>query len=151
MRCCCRCSCPGRGERAVGQNAPMSTQPDGPPDGLDGRTVLRGVALTVRFVLELAMLAGVAVVVTRLLPGAWGWVVAAVAVVAVATLWGLLLSPKAKVALADGGRLALEAVLFVGTGIGLAAVGMPVVGLTGVGLWALHRVALALLGQRRDH
>ena len=95
----------------------MSTQPDGPSDGLDVRTVLRGVVLTVRFVLELAMLAGVAVVVTRLLPGPWGWVAAAVAVVAVATLWGLLLSPKAKVALPAGVRLAIEAALFVGTGL----------------------------------
>ncbi|AQP46944.1 hypothetical protein BW730_04815 [Tessaracoccus aquimaris] len=129
----------------------MSARPDGKPDGLDARTVLRGVVLTVRFVLELAMLAGVATVVTRLLPGAWGWVAAAVSVVAVATLWGLLLSPKAKVVLPAWGRLALEAVLFVGTGIALAVLGMPVVGLTGVGVWALHRVALALLEQRRDH
>ncbi len=129
----------------------MSTQPDAPTDGRDARTVLRGVVLTVRFVLELAMLAGVAVVVTRLIPGPWGWVAAAVAVVAVATLWGLLLSPKAKVALPAGAGLAIEAALFVGAGIGLGAVGMPVVGLTGAGLWVLHRVALALLEQRRDH
>lgn len=129
----------------------MSTQPDGPPDGLDVRTVLRGAVLTVRFVLELAMLAGVAVVATRLIPGPWGWVAAAVAVVAVATLWGLLLSPKAKVALPAGIRLAIEAALFVGTGIALAVVGMPVAGLTGAGVWVLHRVALALLEQRHDH
>ena len=103
------------------------------------------IALTVRFLLELALLAGVAVLGWTLIPGWWAWPAAAVAVITVATIWGLFLSPKARIALPRPGALGLEALLFVGTCIGLFTIDLGVPAVIGVTAWAIDRAALALL------
>lgn len=111
---------------------------------LDRASPLLAFTLIVRFLLELAMLAGVAALAWRLADGWWRWPAAILAVVAVATLWGLLLSPKAKVNLPASAALALEAALFLGVGAGLIAMGIVVPAVTGVTVWILHRIVLAL-------
>lgn len=118
----------------------MST--DGP---LDGASPARAAALTVRFLLELALLAGVAVLAWSLVPGWWHWPAAGLAVVVVAVLWGLLLSPKATVQLPVAAALVIEAALFLGIGAGLFLTGFAVPAVVGVGLWGVDRAALALL------
>ncbi len=118
----------------------MSSPPLGPRT-----SPIRGAALAVRFLLELALLAGAAVLARQLIAGWWGWAAAIVAVVAVATLWGLFLSPKATVRLPKPAALALEAALFLGIGAGLFTVGLGVPAAVGVGLWMVDRIALALL------
>jgi len=90
---------------------------------LDGASGLRSTALALRFALELALLAGAAALAWRLAPGWWGWPAAILAVALVATLWGL----------------------FLGTGLGLTLIGFGVAAIIGVALWALDRIALAIL------
>lgn len=112
---------------------------------LHGASPARAVALTVRFLLELALLAGVAVLAWQFTTGGWRWPAATLGVVLVAVLWGLFLSPKATVRLPAAGALALEALLFFGVGAGLLLVGQGVPAAIGVGIWILDRIALALL------
>ena len=105
----------------------------------------RRVALTVRFLLELALLAGAAVLAGRIAPAAWSIVAAAVAVIALGTAWGLLLSPKARFDIGGYGRLGLETTLFVGVAAGLVAIGVIVPAVIGLAVWVLDRLALRLL------
>ena len=72
-----------------------------------------GVLLTLRFLLELALLAAWAVVGWQLPDATWQQVLVAIALpTASATVWGLLLSPKARFVMPLAGRLALELLLF---------------------------------------
>lgn len=112
---------------------------------LRGASPARAVALTVRFLLELALLTGVAVLAWQLSSGGWRWPAAALGVVLVAILWGLFLSPKATVRLPASVALGIEALLFLGVGAGLFAVGQGLPAAIGVGIWILDRIALALL------
>lgn len=112
---------------------------------LEGASPARAAALTLRFLLELALLAGVGVLAWSIAPGWWSWPAAILAVVVVATLWGLFLSPKARIPLPPAGGLAIEAVLFVGTGAGLVTLGWGVAAAIGVAVWAVDRIALALV------
>lgn len=102
-------------------------------------------ALTVRFLLELALLVGVAVVAWRVAPDGWRWPAVVAAPIVVATVWGLLLSSKATVVLPSAVRLVIESVLFLGVGAALAAVGHVVPAAIGVALWVVHRITLAVL------
>lgn len=104
------------------------------------------VALTVRFLLELALLAGAAYLAWTTVPG-WGrWPVAALAVVVIGVVWGLFLSPKAAIVVHPAAALVLEAALFVGVGAALAfATPMLIPAVIGVVVWAVDRVALAAL------
>ncbi|WP_286302328.1 YrdB family protein [Microbacterium suwonense] len=112
---------------------------------LDGASAGRTIALTVRFLLELALLAGVAVLTWNLTVGWWRWPAAILGVAVVATVWGLFLSPKAAVPLRQPAPLGIEVALFVGTGAGLLAVGFGISAGIGVGLWIIDRIALALI------
>lgn len=112
---------------------------------LDGASPALAGALTVRFLLELALLTGAAVLVWRLLPGPWQWLVSLLAVGAVAAVWGLFCSPKATIPLPPPAVLAVEAALFLGVGAGLFAVGVVTPAVLGVVAWAADRAALALL------
>lgn len=112
---------------------------------LDGASPLLATALTVRFLLELALLAGVAVLALSLTAGWWRWLAAVLSVVAVAVVWGLLLSPKAAVPLPWPATLGIETVLFVGTGAGLFVIGLGLPAAIGVVLWLIDRIALAIL------
>ncbi|KJL31434.1 DUF2568 domain-containing protein [Microbacterium azadirachtae] len=111
---------------------------------LEGGAALR-VALGLRFLIELALLAGAAIAAVRLLPGWPGWVVAVVAVALIALVWGLLLSPKARLDIRAAGRLCLEALLFGAVGAALWPSGLGLAGAVLFAVWALDRIALALL------
>ncbi|MDR2320146.1 MAG: YrdB family protein [Microbacterium sp.] len=111
---------------------------------LDGGPALR-IALGLRFLIELALLAGTGTAAVRLLPGGAGWAVAVVAVAVLAAVWGLLLSPKARVDIRPAGRLCLEALPFGAVGAALWAGGLGVAGIALLALWALDRIALAVL------
>lgn len=116
------------------------------PGTLDGASAPRALALTVRFLLELALLAGVAALAWNLASGGWRWPAAIPAVIVVGTLWGLLLSPKARFPLPTAGAIVLEAVLFLGTAAGLVATTrLGVIAVIGGALWIADRLALALL------
>ncbi|GAB10472.1 hypothetical protein GOARA_056_02200 [Gordonia araii NBRC 100433] len=108
----------------------------------DGASPRIAAALVVRFVLELALLAAVGVIAWHVVGGGSRWVAVIAAVVGVATLWGLVLSPKARFPLPDKVGLVLEALLFAGAGLGLAAIGHPVVGAVLVVAWVVDRAAL---------
>ena len=145
---------PGRRAR---QSGPVTDEPvpdlqpgrapqpgiDGPAPGLPA-TPMIGVLLTVRLLLELALLAAYAVSAARLVGGAVGWVVGAVVAVVVATLWGLLLSPRRRYDASLPVRIAVELVLFAGAAAGLWLSGLPGWGVT---LLATEAVTLALLGR----
>lgn len=111
----------------------------------DGDSPGLALALTVRFLLELALLAGVAAVAWQVVPGWWRWPAMILVPIAVAVLWGLLLSPKAAVELPGPAKLVIEAALFLGTGVSLFAVGMWIPAVIGVAVWIIDRIALALL------
>lgn len=107
------------------------------------------IALTVRFLLELALLAGTAYLAWWLVPGWWRWPAAIVAVVLVAVVWGLFLSPKAAVPLSLIAALAVEASLFLGLAAALIAIpGFVFPAVVGVGVWIVDRIALAVLKDR---
>ncbi|MGO2747732.1 YrdB family protein [Microbacterium sp.] len=107
--------------------------------------IARKLALTVRFLLELALLAGVAVLAWRVTPAGWNWVAAVIAVVIVATIWGMFLSPKARYDIGGFARLMLEVVLFGGVAAGLITVGLVVAAAVGFVIWVIDRLALRWL------
>lgn len=112
---------------------------------LDNAPPMLVIALTLRFLLELALLAGVAVLAWNLTAGGWRWVAAIVAVALVATAWGLFLSPQAAIPLPSVAALAIEAVLFLGAGAGLLFLGFGVPAAIGIAVWIVDRIALAVL------
>lgn len=113
--------------------------------GFDGDSPALALALTVRFALELALLAGIATVAWHLVPGWWQWPAMILIPIAVAVLWGLLLSPKAPVELPAPAKLVIEAALFIGTGVCLVAIGWWIAAVIGVLVWIIDRIALAVL------
>lgn len=112
---------------------------------LDGASAPLTIALTVRFLLELALLAGIAVLAWNLTGGWWRWPAAILAVATAAIVWGLFLSPKAAVPLPWPAALGIEAALFIGTGAGLFVIGLAIPAGIGVTLWIIDRFVLALL------
>ncbi|WP_407357908.1 YrdB family protein [Microbacterium sp. LTA6] len=120
-----------------------------PANPLDNASPLLATALVARFLIELALLVGAAVAAWRLVPGQWGWVAAIVAPVAVAVVWGLLLSPRARFVLPEPMKLALETVLFVGVALALSLTGLGVPAIIGFVVWAVDRIAIAVLTPRR--
>lgn len=125
-----------------------------PPSGVQARDGGRpreeplrgvhGVALIVRFVAELALLAGAGVLGRRLAPGGWAWLLAVALPALVVLVWGLLLAEKPKVVAPAALRLVLETLLFAGVGAGLVAVGLPVPAIIGFALWLADRIVLAV-------
>ncbi len=111
----------------------------------DNASPMLVMALTVRFLLELTLLVGVAVLAWSLTTDGWRWSAAIVAVAAVATAWGLFLSPKAAIPLPGLAILAIEAALFLGTGVGLLHAGLGVPAAIGCAVRILDRIAIALL------
>jgi hypothetical protein len=89
-------------------------------------TALRGIALTARFLCELAMLGGLAYWGFEAAGGAWAWVLGLGAPVLAAAIWGAFVAPKAKLPVSTPIRLAIELLLFGSTVIGLAIVGRHV-------------------------
>lgn len=107
-----------------------------------------GALLTVRFVLEILLLAAYAVIGTALADGWVGWLLAAMLVLVVAVVWGTWLAPRRRVDSPLRVRLALELALFVLAGLGLALVGHVV---WGVVLVVAEVVAVALLRTPGEH
>ena len=110
-----------------------------------GASLGLAVVLAVRFLLELALLAGVVIVAWHLAPDSWKWLAALLAPAAVAAFWGLVLSPKATFPPPRTVALCLEAGLFIGVAVGLYSVGIGTAAVTGIVIWAAHRVALVIL------
>jgi hypothetical protein len=90
----------------------------------------RASVLTLRFLLELALLAGAAVAGWRAggggIPGA---LLAVLGAVVVAVIWGLAIAPRARRRWPDPRRLILELVLFAVVGGALVATGSAAAGL----------------------
>lgn len=105
---------------------------------------IRGAALTVRFVLELCLVASVGVIAWEMASSGWSWVLAALAIVAVSVVWGLFLSPKAAVKLPGWAALLLEAALFLGAGAGLWLLGFQGLAVLGVVVCAVDRAILSM-------
>ncbi|WBL19851.1 DUF2568 domain-containing protein [Citricoccus sp. NR2] len=57
--------------------------------------VIRGAALSVRFGLEMCLVAAMGVIAWETASPGWRWPLAALAIVVVLVIWGLFLSPKA--------------------------------------------------------
>ncbi|MFB9234473.1 YrdB family protein [Plantactinospora siamensis] len=108
--------------------------------------MLRGLNLTLRFLLELVALAALGY-------GGWqagwsGWsrpLLAVLLPVAGAVLWGLFVAPRARYPLPDPLRLLPEWVVFGGATLALLLTGHPVLAVVFAVLAAANRVALRLL------
>jgi Protein of unknown function (DUF2568) len=109
-------------------------------------TMLRGFALLVRFVLELAALAALAVTGVRVVGGVAGVLVAIALVAAAATTWGLFVAPRARYPLVTPARLAIEVGVFVAAGLGLALSGEYVFAAVLLAVYLLDRLALWTAG-----
>lgn len=89
-------------------------------------SALRGVALTVRFLCELSMLAALAYWGFETGAGPWAWVLGIGAPALAAVTWGMFVAPKARRPVSVPTRLAIELVLFGAAAIGLTVAGQPV-------------------------
>ena len=107
------------------------------------------VLLTLRFLLELALLAAWAVVGWNLADPTWLQVTLAVLLpLASATVWGLYLSPKARLSLPLSVRVVMELALFAAASAGLWVVGFPALGIALFIAEALVLGGLMAVGQR---
>jgi hypothetical protein len=77
--------------------------------------------------------------------GGWRWPATLGVFLIVAACWGLFLSPKATIPLPSVAKLAIEAVLFLGTGTGLFLRGFAIPAVTGAAGWLINRILLATL------
>jgi hypothetical protein len=121
-------------------------QPDpdlpAPPEG--DHPAVRGVALLVRFGLELTLFGAASWSAYTAATGHWWqWPLAALAPVAVIAAWGRWLSPRARHRPAEPAPVLIEAVLFGVVGSMLWALGHPVLGAALAGAWLVDRVVLA--------
>lgn len=78
------------------------------------RAALLAVALGIRFLLELCLLAIFFWSAVAIAAPPFGWVLGLVTTAALALFWGVLLSPKRRMEIGTVPRLLLEAILFVG-------------------------------------
>jgi hypothetical protein len=102
---------------------------------------MRGAALGLKFLLELAMLAAYAASAIALLGWLWGSIAAVVAVAVVGTVWGLRCAPRARRRLGAAARIPLEMILLVG-GAAVLALWAPVLGAIDAGLIAVDAILL---------
>jgi len=108
---------------------------------------MRGMNLTVRFLLELCMLAALAYWGQEAAAGAAGWALGAGAALAAAVVWGILVAPKAQRRLAEPQRMLLEAVLFGLAALALVAADKPWFGAALFAAFAVNRALLVKLGE----
>jgi len=103
--------------------------------------VIKSLALTVRFLLELAMVAALAW---------WGfetsWVLGVGAPLLAAVVWGAFIAPKAAVDVPKPVWIGLQVLLFGAAALALAAVAPGWVAVAFVALVVLDSAALAVLG-----
>ena len=101
--------------------------------------------LTLRFLLELALLTAIGYLCWRLMSGWWRWPLAILVPVAVATFWGAFLSPKARYSLSEVAKFLIELVLFGGVGFWLYQLGFEWIGAGLYLVWLFDRVAIGML------
>ena len=111
---------------------------------------MRGLALAVRFVLELCAFGALAV---------WGWQVAGalpaqlllsiLAPAAAIVVWGAFVAPRARYPVPDPLWLAIEALVFLAAALALVGIGDPWGALALAVVYVLDVAALAALGERR--
>ncbi|MCL4264940.1 MAG: DUF2568 domain-containing protein [Anaerolineae bacterium] len=110
---------------------------------------LRIINMTVRFVLELCMLAALAYGGFQLVGG---WLIrVAVGIGApllAATVWGLLIAPKAKRRLAEPWRFLVELVLFGLAAAALVGVARPSLAIALLVVYLLNRLLVVLWGEQ---
>jgi hypothetical protein len=107
---------------------------------------MRSVALSVRFLLELCLLASFAVWAAHLArPTGERIVVGAAAVAGAAIVWGLVLSPKRRFDPPTSVRLAFEAVFFLAGAAALFDSGRPALALALLLAAIGHRIVLAVV------
>lgn len=134
-----------------GMTGPGEPDPDFPPAHEGGRAEARGVALVVRFALELLLFFAVGWCAWTVAGEHWWrWLVGLAAPVVVAVMWGSWLSPRAPHRPSEPLRVVIEAVLFLGVGGWLWALGHPLPGAALAVLWLLDRVVLAALRPEPD-
>jgi hypothetical protein len=102
--------------------------------------------LGLRFLLELCMLGAYGF--SGAAEGALGLLIAVVAIALVAGIWGRFISPKAPRRLVDPARLAVEAVLFGGGALALAATDQPVLAAAFVLVVACNLTLMLVFRQR---
>ncbi|HRQ40953.1 MAG TPA: YrdB family protein [Chloroflexota bacterium] len=104
--------------------------------------------MTIRFVLELCMLAALAYGGFQL-EGGWPLrlLVGIGAPLLAATVWGLLIAPKAKRRLADPWRFMVELVLFVLAAAALMAVARPLLAALLLVVYLINRLLILLWGE----
>lgn len=112
--------------------------------GLGSPTGFRAVALILRFVLELALLAGGAVLGWNAGVGLWSWLLMVAVPLSIAVVWGLVLAEKPRYIIPAWTRLVLEALLFVSVAAILIAIGIVWPAIVGFFLWAADRLVLFL-------
>ena len=128
---------------------PHEPDPDFPPAHEGRGAVTWGLALVLRFALELALFFAVGWCAWTVAGEHWWrWVVAIAAAAVVATMWGLWLSPRAPHRPSEGVRIAIEAVLFFGVGAWLWGLGQPVAAAVLAGFWVGDRVVLSVTRPR---
>src|SRR4051794_7210308 len=111
---------------------------------------MRGLALAVRFGLELCAFGALAV---------WGWQVAGApaaqlalsiaAPAAAIVVWGAFVAPRARYPVPDPWWLAIEALVFLAAALALVGIGDPWGALVLGVVYVLDVLALAVLGERR--
>lgn len=115
---------------------------------LEGAPPALIVAIAVRFLLELALLAAAGFVGWNLTSGTWRWVAAPAAVVGVITVWALFVAPKARFKLSRESVRAVEATLFLTVAAGLMHLGYGTVAAYGLIIWGVDQVAIMLFRPR---
>ena len=108
------------------------------------------IALTVRFLLELALLGAWGFAAHHTVEGAWRWPATIAVPLVVILVWSLWLAPRAKRRLGTAGQIVLELVLFGGAAAALWSVDAGAVGLAGLAIWLVDRVAIMALGGLPD-
>lgn len=107
---------------------------------------MKAIALGVRFVLELCILASLAALAAHLPVANWARVLLGILFcVSGAAIWGTFLSPKRRYEIGLVARLLLEAGFFFGAALSLAYVGWPTLAIALVLVAIADRIALAFL------
>ena len=109
---------------------------------------MQAIASTLRFLLELGLLAAVVYwgIVTQ--TGVLGWATGAAALAVVSLIWGIFISPRAPRRFRGVARLVPELVLFGLGALALAAAGRPAIGLALFVAFVIDRLLLRLFGVR---
>jgi Protein of unknown function (DUF2568) len=107
---------------------------------------LRWIALTVRFLLELAALAALVYAAVATVDGAVGWILGVALAVVAAVVWGRYVAPRASRPPRTPARLGIEAAVFLAATGGLLLADRPGWAAWLFGLYLLDRLALRATG-----